>query len=194
MFACAKRLFLSFIGSTQVIFADRHKSAPKKKRTTVGHPPTTTHRYAADFGSIVVHACMCKETIFVFHQIHPDDFCRPPPLHTTVGHPSTTTHRYAADSGSIVLHACMCKETIFVFHRIHPGDFADRHNSAPKKKRTTVGHPPTTTHRYAADSGSIVLHVCMCKETIFFVHQIHPDDGVGCACIKSALSQRSYLC
>jgi hypothetical protein len=68
---------------------------------------TTTHRYAPDSGSIVLHVCMCKGMIFVFHKIHSDDLCRRPPLRTTMGHPPTTTHRYAPGSGTIVLHVCM---------------------------------------------------------------------------------------
>jgi hypothetical protein len=78
--------------------------------------------------------------IFVFHQIHPDDFWRPPPLRTTMGHPPTTTHRYAPGFASIVLHVCICKGMIFVFHQIHPDDFCRL-----PPLRTTVGHPPTTT-------------------------------------------------
>jgi hypothetical protein len=93
--------------------------------TTMGHPPTTMHRYApgSDFffgsgqlqwagpcsDSIVLHVCMCKGMVFVFHNIHPDDLCRRPSLRTTVGHPPTNKHRYAPDSGSTVLHVCMCK-------------------------------------------------------------------------------------
>jgi hypothetical protein len=111
--------------------------------------------------------------IFVFHQIHPDVFCRPPPLRTTVGHPPTTTHGYAPGSGSIVRHACMF---FFFFLNVHRNGFlsflrstqmifADRHYC----------NPPWVT-RYALGSSSIVLHVCVCKGMIFVFHQIHPDD------------------
>jgi hypothetical protein len=82
-------------------------------RTPVGHPPTTTHRYAPGSGSIVLHVCMSKGMVFVFHQIHPNDCCRPPPLRTTVGHPPATTHRYTPGSGSNVLQVCMCKGIIW---------------------------------------------------------------------------------
>jgi hypothetical protein len=85
----------------------------------VGQPPATTHRYAPGFGSMVLHVSMCKGMTFVFHEIHPDDFCGLAPLRTTMGHPPTTTHRYAPGSASIVLHYCMCKGMTFVFHNIH---------------------------------------------------------------------------
>jgi hypothetical protein len=35
----------------------------------------------------VLHVGMCKGMIFVFHHIHPDDFCRPQPLRTSVAVP-----------------------------------------------------------------------------------------------------------
>jgi hypothetical protein len=70
-------------------------------------------------GSIVLHVCMCKGMIFVFHKIHSEKTCRPPPLRTTMGHPQTTTQCYAPDSGVIVPRFCMCKGMIFVFHKIH---------------------------------------------------------------------------
>ena len=112
-------------------------------------------------------------TVLVFHQSHPNDFCRPPPLRTAMGHPPTTTHRYAPESGSIGMHVCMCKETMFVFHKIPPNEFC---NLQPL--RTIMGLPPTTMHRYqdAPGSGSIVLHVRMCNGMIFAFHNIHPDD------------------
>jgi hypothetical protein len=106
--------------------------------------------------------------IFVFHQIHPENFfqkknnCRPPPLRTTVAHLPTTTHRCGPGSGFIVVHVCMCDGMIYAFHQIHPDGFC-----RPPPLRTTVGHPPTTKHRYAPGSGSIVVHVCMCKGMIF---------------------------
>jgi hypothetical protein len=73
----------------------------------MGHPPTTTHRYAPDTGSIAVHIFMCYTTVLVFHKRHPNDFCRPPPLRTVMGHRPTTTHRYAPGTGSIAVHIFM---------------------------------------------------------------------------------------
>jgi hypothetical protein len=54
---------LSFISSTQMNAADSHHSTPPWVT------PTTMHCYAPDSGSIMLHVCMCQETIFVFHQV-----------------------------------------------------------------------------------------------------------------------------
>jgi hypothetical protein len=73
-----------------------------------------------------LHVCMCKGVIFFFHQIHPDDLCRPPPLRTTAGP--------APGSGSIVLHVCICKGMIFVFHQIRPDDLCRPPPVGPRLK------------------------------------------------------------
>jgi hypothetical protein len=71
---------------------------------------------ATDPALIGVPFGMFDETIFVFHMMCPDDFCRPQPPRTVMGHPPTINQCRATDPAtSIGVPFGMFDETLFVY-------------------------------------------------------------------------------